>query len=61
MYSPSVHINLHVYTGLVNDLAHWVKGNFIDVESQGLAPARKKFELYVLGSNFFLAGASPCG
>ena len=57
MYSPSVHINLHVYTGLVNDLAHWVKGNFIDVESQGLA----KFGLYVLGSNFFLAGASPCG
>lgn len=30
MYSPSVHINLHVYTGLVNDLAHWVKGNFIE-------------------------------
>ena len=30
MYSPSVHINLHVYTGLVNDLAHWVKGDFIE-------------------------------
>ena len=31
-----------------------------EIQPQGLAPARKKFDPGTYNSNFFLAGASPC-
>ena len=64
MYSPSVHINLHVYTGLVNDLAHWVKGNFIEpnvmmLNHRGLLPLEKNLSYMYQDQIFFQREQAP--